>query len=163
MSKFRINYLFLGLVVFASFACGDDEENGPSYEFKDQTAQGQVEGNNWTFVSGLSEVSFFDEANISFELTSETYEDPCAEFILDGVRVLFDAPAEVGIYELSFSENGHTVTLYNPETQLNSIAVDGAIEIVSITETEVTGRIDAHADSETFVNGDFTVPFCAEE
>ena len=158
----KVSFLLILLSFVLITSCGDDEDNGPKYEFKNQSLQGQIEGETWVFSSGIAEVSFFEETDLSFELSSETFEDPCAEFILDGQKLLFDIPAVVGVYELSFSENGHTVTLYNPDTNLNSIAVSGAVEILTITETEVTGRIDARADSETFANGNFTVPYCAD-
>ena len=158
----KVSFLLILLSFVLITSCGDDEDNGPKYEFKNQSLQGQIEGEAWVFSSGIAEVSFFDETDLSFELSSETFEDPCTEFILDGQRLLFDVPATVGVYELSFTENGHTVTLYNPDTNLNSIAVSGAVEILTITETEVTGRIDARTDSETFANGNFTVPFCAD-
>lgn len=78
--------------------------------------------------------------------------------------MFFTVPNEVGLYKLSFdlgSFSGQTVTLFDQQTVLNTIATTGAIEILTITDTEVTGRVDARADKDNFVNGNFTVSFCS--
>lgn len=146
-----------------TLACSDDDE-GPAYEFKDQVIQGQINGKPWSFVEGSAEISPFDDSDLSIELGAEDLEDPCDIFGSSGLRVFFTITNKVGLTELNFSfeEGGQTVTLFDPEGTLNIIATTGAVEILSISNTEVSGRIDARyeGDSGDGVNGSFTVPFC---
>jgi hypothetical protein len=165
-------FISSALILFFSFliSCGSDdsEDTGPSYEFINQNTQGTIDGNSFDFGSGTVEVSPFDSNEFSLDLydDSETFTDPCELFGFgDFVNVFFSVPNAVGLYELSIDFSGgnesRTVTLFNPETVLNIIATEGAVEILSISDTELTGRIDVRA-GESFVNGNFTVVFCPE-
>lgn len=141
----------------------DDKDKGPKYSFEDQDLQGSINNKAYFFQSGTAEDSFFEEGNLSIDLSDVSYDDSCSEFFLEGLSVFFEVPAQTGIYELSLdfsSLDGRTVTLYDPDETLNIICSDGAIEIVSISNTEVTGRLDARYDNESSVNGNFTVPYC---
>lgn len=161
-----LNKLMLGLLLLALASCGDDD-NGPSYEFKNQNLQGEINGQEWSFVDGTAEVSVFDDTQLSIDLGAVELDDPCNSFGLSGLSVFFSVDNEVGLTELSFSfdEDGQTVTLYDPDGSQNFIASAGAIEILTITETEVTGRLDARYEGEdgNSVNGNFSVTFCAGE
>lgn len=148
---------------------GKDDDSGPSYDFKDQNLQGTIDGFPFTYGEGTVELNtrdgedvlFFDLYNSSEEIT-----DICDFFGFGNeVSVFFTIPAEVGLYELSLdlsSFSGQTVTLFNPDGAVNSIASTGAVEILTITETEVTGRMDATLDGNNTVNGNFTAVFCPE-
>ena len=78
----------------------------------------------------------------------------------------FSVPNEVGIYKLKLNLNcftcadNFTVTLFEKDGSMNFIATDGAVEILTISDTQVSGRIDARYDGNTFVNGNFTVSIC---
>lgn len=144
-------------------ACGDDEDPKSSYSFKDQDVSGEIEGDSWTYADGYVEESEFDgEEVLDITLTLEQDGSVC-DIFTEGDRVFFFVPKAVGVYKLSFDLNsfdGQTVTLFDEEETLNTIATEGAIEILSISETEVTGRIDARSDGNNHVNGNFTVSFC---
>ena len=160
MKKF--SKIILLSIALLSFACSDDDE-GPAYDFKDQTLQGLINSKSWAFVDGSAEISAFDESKLSIELGAVELEDPCDIFGFSGLRVFFSIDNEVGLKELNFSfeEEGQTVTLFDPEGTLNIIATAGAVEILSISSTEVSGRIDARSEgSDDGVNGNFTVSFC---
>lgn len=155
----------IACLVVANFGCGDDE--GPAYEFKDQNLQGQINGKSWTFVDGNAEVNSFDDTRLSIELGAEALEDPCDFFSISGLRVFFSVKNEVTLTELNFSlddEGGQTITLFDPEGNQNIIATAGAIEILTITATEITGKMDARyeGDGGDGVNGNFSVTFCSE-
>lgn len=126
--------------------------------------KGQINGKSWSFVDGSAEISSFDDSKISIELGAQELEDPCDIFGSSGLRVFFSIKNEVALTELNFSfeESGQTVTLFDPEGTLNIIVSTGAVEILSISDTEVSGRIDARyeGDSGDGVNGNFTVTFC---
>ncbi|MEO9966057.1 MAG: hypothetical protein ABJF11_09725 [Reichenbachiella sp.] len=158
--------LFLSLIII-NFSCSDDDDDGgPAYEFTNQNLQGQINGKSWSFVEGVAEVSPFDDTKLSIELGAEELESPCDLFALSGLRVFFSIPHEVALTELNFSleEGGQTVTLFDPDGTLNIIATEGAVEILTITDTEVTGRIDARegGGGEDGVNGNFSVTYCSE-
>lgn len=163
--------LTLGLfsVLFIS-SCGSDDESGPSYAFIDQNLQGIIDG-----ISFESKGGYFDEGFESGTFSIRIYDtseegNVCDIFGSEFVSILFSIPDEVGLYELSFnleSFSGQTVTLLNPNGEggvpQNNIASIGAVEILTISETELTGRMDATLDAENTVNGNFTIIFCTEE
>jgi hypothetical protein len=144
-------------------ACSDDDEKS-SYSFKDQDLSGEIEGDSWTYEDGfVEEGTYEDEEVLDISLFLDQGVPACETFSREGDQVFFFVPNAVGLYKLNFdlsSFDGQTVTLFDDEETLNVIATEGAIEILSITETEVTGRIDARADGNNHVNGNFTVSFC---
>lgn len=161
----KINkFYFLPLVVLTIgllTSCSDDDENSPKYEFIDQNLQGTINGASFTLGDAIVEIS---NGELSIELFSslET-ESGCDIFFGEYSSIFFDTPNEIGIKELSFdfsSFDGQTITLFDPDGNVNIIATEGALEIVSITETTVSGKIDARAGDGDFVNGNFTATFC---
>lgn len=145
-------------------ACGGDSDSGYSYSFIDQNVTGKVNNKAWTYAGGTAKEDFFENTKMSVDLTATTLEDPCNDFT-SGLRVFFSVSPTVGIYELNLDINSadesFTVTLYDPDDgNLNIIATMGAVEILSISDTEVTGRMDVFYDSETNVNGNFSIPYC---
>lgn len=155
------------LVLTLLLGCSDDDakKNG-AYSFKDQDLSGEIEGYSWTYADGLvNESTFDDEEVLDITLTLGQAGSICESFP-EGDRVIFFVPNTVGLYKLSFdltSFDGQVVTLFDDEQTLNTIATKGAIEIISISETTVTGRIDARADGDNYVNGNFAVSFCPTE
>jgi hypothetical protein len=92
-------------------------------------------------------------------------EAPCEIFGFgEGDMVFFTVPNAVGLYKLKFSFSGgtdnQTATLFDTEETLNVIATEGAIEILTITTAEVTGRLDVRSDANNYINGNFTVTLC---
>ncbi|MEO1255569.1 MAG: hypothetical protein AAFY41_11915, partial [Bacteroidota bacterium] len=147
-----------------------DSESGPSFDFKDQILQGQIDGFSFEYGEGTVSIlaSPSDGNNLFFDLydIKEDFTDIC-DFIGfgDEVSVFFRVPNEVGLYELDFdlsSFDGQVITLFNPEGSVNNIASIGALEILTISDTLVTGRMDARLDSENTVNGNFSAVFCTE-
>lgn len=147
-------------------SCSDDDEKGPSYSFKNQDLQGKIEGGSWTYADGYVETTTLEGVeSLSVNLMLTQVDGACETFSVEGDQVLFTVPNEVGVYKLNFdlgSFSGQVVNLFDTETTLNTFATKGAIEILTVTDTEVTGRIDARADKDNYVNGNFTVSFCPE-
>lgn len=167
------NY-FKNLLVISTFfltllitSCNKDEDNGASYSFKDQNLQGLIEGIAFDFKDGTASEGF-EEGELFIKLINETEpsEEACEAFGTEKVNVIFSIPNQVGIYELSFSFSGssnQTVSLVDNESDeipLTVVATLGAVEILSISENQITGRMDARADGSSFVNGNFTADFC---
>ena len=166
-----INHLFSIIAlatILALVACGDDDGGtGSSFDFIDQNLQGTIDGQSYNYGEGFVDETTINDLNrLSFSLydISEDFTDVC-DFNGFGneVNVFFNTPAEVGLYELSLdlqNFEGQTVTLFNPDNTLNIIASTGAVEILTITSTQVTGRIDARVDGDNTINGNFTAVFC---
>jgi hypothetical protein len=150
------------LLAILTMGCDKDDPK-PAYEFKNQTATGEIEGESWVFVEGKAEDA---GENLSFDLMLDQAEAPCDIFgFPEGDVVFFTIPNAVGLYKLKFSLSGGTdiltATLFDVEGTLNVVATEGAIEILSITDTQVTGRLDIRSDEDNYINGNFTVTLCS--
>ncbi|WP_370086139.1 hypothetical protein [Ekhidna sp.] len=168
--KNQLKYLLSGFIIASVIllsSCGGDDA-GPAYNFIDQNLQGTIDGQNFVYGEGIVEASSFNEGKFSLDLYDEQEEitDICDFFGFgDHVSIFFEIPDEIGLYELFLnleSFEGQTVTLFNPDGSQNNIATMGAVEILSISATQVKGRMDARMDEANSVNGNFTVQFCPE-
>lgn len=149
-------------LLFAS--CSSSEDEAPAYNFTNQDLAGVIEGVSWTYGDGYADVTGEGEnAKLHVTLLLPSEGEGC-DILADGDRTMFSFPRYAGLHILKFDyndvENSRTVTLFDDEETMNVIATQGAVEITSITDTEVKGRIDARADDDNFVNGNFTVPLC---
>jgi hypothetical protein len=160
--------LTLAAIVFIS-SCSESEDPEAAYDFKEQVAQGQIEGDAWTFSAGKAFLTEDQEGNIIYSVNMYSDQetagtsDVCRLFGADFDEIFFSIPTEVGVYELSFdlnSSSSRTATLFDRENTLNVIVSDGAIEIIAVTETQVTGRMDIKSGSDNFINGNFTLDIC---
>ncbi len=152
-------------------ACGGDDGDDPEPEdtcvpeFASAVATGSFMGTAYTIVEGTAEEDFADANNYRFNLYGEAVMgDPCDGFNFDKPKlsIIFSIPKEVGVYNLGVAA-GNTVT-FNDATVVNEVNADiatcGGVEILSVTATEITGRIDAFANSTSDLNGTFTVALC---
>jgi hypothetical protein len=166
----RKSTLLVSTLIIAAISCKDDDADikKNNYSFRDQPLAGQIGGVAWTHQSGfVEEETFKEEAILGFDLVQDIVdgEAGCNILFPEGDYVFFDVPNKVGIYEINFdlmnmAEDSQSLTLYDDETGVNHIANEGAIEILTITDTEVTGRIDARSEADTYINGNFTVTLC---
>jgi hypothetical protein len=157
----RYYSLFVLTVALGLTACGGDDDNSPSYKFKDQNAQGKINNTAFDYADGFADV---DDEEIRVTLTLEQSGDICAN-MPEGNTVFFTVDNELKVTKLNFNLStweGQTVTLFQDEGTLSVLATKGAVEILSVTETEVTGRLDARADSDSYINGNFTVQRCPQ-
>jgi len=173
--------ILLTIVLFL-LSCGTGTSGttpGSSASFIDQPLQGTHSGISWTLASGFAESDFFEDGAWSFKLYNvlpnsgyESYES-FAYGSLDYKELMFSLPGDsetglplVGRTNLYFNTTTSDIkscTFYNTENSLNTIATNGAIEILSVetgTNASVTGRMHVWYDSsgEFEVNGNFTVP-----
>ena len=159
--------LTFGIFLIIIVSCGDDE---PDYKFKNRDASGKIENEAWAYADGYSDLIDdylgSGETYIDITLVLAQSGTGCGITTFDGDRVFFAIPAEVGLYKLHLSLNnifdGQTVTLFDDETGMNNISSEGAVEIISISEDEVIGRMDARFDKQNFINGNFTIPICTD-
>jgi small nuclear ribonucleoprotein (snRNP)-like protein len=156
MKRIYLN-LFM-LLVISLVSCKDDDNAEPAYNFKDQDATGKIENESWTYKDGYADIG---SELIYVTLTIEQAGKACDITSPTGDRVLFTVDKEPTLYLLGGSGSTmYTATLLESDDTMNHIALEGAIEITSITNDTVSGKIDARVDDETFVNGNFTIPIC---
>jgi hypothetical protein len=160
----KINRLILLVFATIAFSCGSDGgENGPGYEFIDQDAAGEIENEPWAYADGYASIN---DDMISIDLVLPQDEEGCDMGIPEGSSVFFNVPNAVDLYKLKFNLSNpvgnQTVTLYLEDglNSVNYVATEGAIEILEITGSTVSGRIDARYDKNTYVNGNFTISIC---
>ena len=144
-------------------SCSSDKE-APAYSFTDQNLAGMIEGVDWSYGDGYADITGEGEtAKLHVTLVLPSEGEGC-DILAEGDRVFFSFPKYEGLHILKVDfdniEASRTVTLFDSEETMNVVATQGAVEITSISETEVKGRIDARAYDDNFVNGNFTVPLC---
>lgn len=157
----KIPLLLIGLSAIV-LSCGDDEK--PAYSFKNQDLSGKIGNAAWEYGDGYAEIyGMENDSQLQIDLFIEVDGEGC-DVIPEGNEVLFTVPNKVGVYKLKADlndlENSLVVNLFEEETTMNHLASRGAIEILSITESQVTGRIDATVDDANLINGSFTVSIC---
>lgn len=155
-----INAIVLSLL-FAS--CSKDDPK-PAYNFEDHDLSGKIENESWSYGDGYADITGEGEgARLHVTLLLELEGEGC-DIMPDGDMVIFSLPKQIGLHILKLDfdnlENSQTVTLFDDEQTLNTIATQGAIEITSVSDLEVTGRIDARADDGNYVNGNFSISLC---
>jgi hypothetical protein len=148
--------LLFSIVVLSFTSCGSDDDEKPSYEFKDQDAIGKIENEEFIYDDGYAD--YIDEPEMRITITEAQTGDICTE-MPEGNTVSFYVASSEGLTKLG---NDHTITFFQPIGSHNIIATEGAVEIIEITDTHVSGRIDARFDNETYINGNFTVTRCPQ-
>jgi hypothetical protein len=158
-------------IMFFAFAlllvnCKKDDDS-PSYSFKDQTLSGKIGGTAWSMLSGYASYSVSgQDTTVSFTCYNFASDSPCSA-TATGDEVSFSLPKKVGVYtlKLDWSDlgNNRTVILFERDSYMNNIASEGAVEIISISDTQIKGRIDATSDTDNTVNGNFTVSLCSSD
>ena len=165
LKSILLTFVLLSVVFITS--CGSDDESGPSYAFIDQNLQGIIDGISFESKGGTFSEGF-DTGTLSVRIydVSET-DEVCDIFGGESVSIIFSIPETVGLYELFIDLDafeGQTVTLVNPNGEdgipQNNIATIGAVEILSVSDTEVKGRMDATLDAQNTVNGNFSLSSC---
>jgi len=158
----KVSILILSVTAIL-FSCGGDDEN-PSHSFKNQNLSGKIANISWTYGDGYAEIyGTGEDSEIYIDMFVDVDGEGC-DIIPEGDQVFFSVPNKVGVYKLKFDLNNpeasQTITLFEDEEVMNSVATEGAIEITAITESSISGRIDAKVDAENNVNGNFTVNIC---
>lgn len=156
--------LINGIGLCLLLASCSSEVEAPAYNFTDQNLAGMIEGVDWSYGDGYADITGEEEtAKLHVTLVLPSEGEGC-DILAEGDRVMFSFPKYEGLHILKVDYNdigsSRTVTLFDSEETMNVVATQGAVEITSISDTEVKGRIDAHAYDDNFVNGNFTVPLC---
>ena len=150
---------FCSILLFSCSSDDGDDSSDCKVTFADQDASGKFSNVNFTVGSGslriISDKPFFS-------LYLETISGDVCGFPDIDQSVLFGVgipELKVGLYTL----NNITTVSFNTKTVDGAdiqLANCGKIEILEITDTSVTGRIVAEADSMNTINGNFSVQLC---
>ena len=176
----KLNNIKLSILVIAALilsiaflnSCSSDESPSTSYTFKDQILQGKINSEEWVFKSGYAEDSSFETGKLSINLYAVDNTDPCdTSFYYKSdykAKIMFSFPKEVVKRDLKFnmsdSTTSQTFTMFTVKDNMNTIVTEGAIELTSISDTEVKGKlVGKHRDDNYYVNGNFTAKFCTKD
>ncbi|MDE0536167.1 hypothetical protein [Tenacibaculum sp. L6] len=145
---FKISYAFLVCLTLTLVSCSDSD-NDPA-GIANTKLSGKVFGTSFTAEGGQSFTSGDNE--ISVHITN--IQADCSSDIFDyELEVSTYVKPEVGTYNdinVVFNKKGVTPLNY----------FQGIVEVVKITDNEVTVKIKANSTSDNSVEGVFTVPFC---
>lgn len=143
-------------LIVSLWSCSDDE--GFKYEFQDQDASGKIVGDEWTYAYGKARNSIVNGKNfLDISLMLPQTQEGCNIMLVEDNYVAFSVPADVDLHKVGSND----VWAYFTEAGGDHTTVGkGAIEILSITDTYITGRVDIPLNKSNFVNGNFTVVRC---
>lgn len=157
---FRITlfHSLLAISLFSFLACADDDPS-PTCKFKDQNVQGEINGETFVLEKGFANI-YNDELSIQLYTIGEIAGNEVCYSIFFGTKVnaSFRVPNKVGLYEIS--PDNQPVRFYDPAESLNIKATQGFVEILTITSTQVTGKIVAGTGKNSCINGNFSITFC---
>ena len=151
----KVTYsVLVTLSLLASCSSSDDDKEVIGDGFAAAPVSGVVYGENFTAGGGKSQsVTLNGVESLYIYLTPGAIN--CNSIQLDPISIT--VPAATGTYT-----SGITVVFKNPANDDFEGATDKKIEILSISETSVKGRIKAsgfHNDEQN-INGTFEVPYC---
>ena len=159
--RFLITAVLLSSVLLLP-SCGDDDTSDCSTAI----ATGTIDSKTFNFQAGRA-VDVSD--GVDFRLYSDdvTVTDVCSfssSFGDDAVSIFGTLPsATVGRTELFLLpdlSDGYTITLFDAEEFNNIIAVEGFIEVTEVTDTTISGYLNADSGSGDSVCGTFVLMRC---
>ena len=143
------------LLALASFcflaACGT---NGSSMTIDDGPLTGLVYGQPWTFQAGGTD-AFLSEGDDNFFATFYASAFTCGSSEPSGPSLIVAVPKVAGSYPMSLMRNMTFVMGSD-----NKVAIDGLVNVDSVTATTVTGGLVGTFDDQNTVSGHFTLTVC---
>ena len=165
MNKLITLLLVVGLCVLES--CDKEKEEIKTYSFKDQLMAGKIDGQVWIYQDGIAEsttVGIARTLSFSLFLNQPSGQGCNATFPVSGSQVSFLLLDVLGLYIINktspYSLDGSTSLTMTTSSGEMLFAKRGAIEITNVSSTSVSGRIDAYADDNNYINGNFEVLIC---
>lgn len=154
------------LMIFTS--CEKEEEKNCIVSSTDSTnALGKVQGLSFNYIDGIVMSEMQDvicdrDSVFHFSLHNNIItEDKCSDKGYSSQeKIYFYTPQKVGIYEVSLCNQVTFITLKNGIVLGTTETECGAIEILEITDSTVTGTIFCKKNAENYVNGTFNIELC---
>lgn len=150
----------LTCLLFFLASCGGDEDCSST------PAAGTIDGNAFTFGFGTAVDNDEGGFDIRMYHMSEIQTDSCMGSSGDFVSILGSLPSQAaGRVELEIdltNFTGQTLTMFNPDGFNNIIAIDGYVEVTSVTAESVIGYLDINDgdNKDDSVCGSFTLTRC---
>lgn len=164
-------------------SCGKDDTEFSS-DFLEQNLQGRIDNISFEFGEGTARHSTLSDDRLTFHLydINESPSEIC-EFSFGWENVFpaiqFIIPNSIGVFNLDLNNNTDDYLLFHhnkvgagpngEDVSTSIVATEASVEIISISESEITGKLVGEFNSElnteigeTTVNGNFTVEFCPE-
>jgi len=171
----KLQYLLLIIVLLIMASCREDETDSLSArpfdpEETETTIEGQVLGRSFEANDGKVEIR---TVNLTYGQTQELlrielhsiydFDERCGISFRNEEYLIITPENEVGVYRLSRA-NGYSNSAFFNTRRVTSFYdfYDGSIEITSIDEIKVIGRLDFRRGDENWMRGDFEVRFCEE-
>ena len=142
--KFKILLLVTSVSIFS---CKKDDSSSLSLipkcesSFIDQSAKGKIFGKNLSVYTSKFSEDVFDSTEFSITFYKEKSD----------TGIIVKCPKKVGKYNFGSGRSAN-FTRFNHSTVSNC----GAVEVLSINETTLTGKIDIQYDTDNNFNGNFT-------
>ena len=166
-------FIFLAIVMVS---CGGVEQKDYLPEYKEQVLSGKIGGKDWECKIGTITMSKRDTVvNWSFNFSDNgDQETPCGFHNYNSAKAMFSSnKLEKGTTQLrlgfDFSKNQTLTLVYNQDLgkgPMNKIAGTGAYEILEIdtvTNNWIKGRMDVFIDDDNWINGNFTANYCSKK
>lgn len=156
----RLIVLLTILIPFAeSCKKKDKEATIPPHNFLNQNMQGKLDGKPWTFVSG-SKASLMGTNILFFTDTVSKYYDTCTFGGYGVHRLDLTTAAAIEPKLYAIGSGGFYGKFRVANTTVEYKDATGAIEITSVSNGLITGKIDARVNDDNYVNGNFTIRYC---
>ena len=124
--------------------------------YDDGTLSGTVNGESWTLATGIIDSSGY------FDLYGTTVTDPCNWLsTTPDDYVMGYVPMAVGEYKVGLTQDA-SITIYAGGVNYIMTKSQAKIEILTITDTEVTGQLVAEGDDDNTISGQFTLTICTD-
>ncbi|MEP0986549.1 hypothetical protein [Ekhidna sp.] len=178
MKQIYKNFLRANLIfALAILSSCTDESIDPTQNIPDEETDevvtdidGMINGVSFQSKGGSVEIAADtgNDANDTQDLFIQLFDkndpnDVCDFTFRSTDAVSFRPPAEVGVYDLFADEEAgyyQGVTFHVIGATENYNGYNGFIEIISINDTNVIGKIDATLDGNFWIKGTFAVDFC---
>ncbi|MBV6645047.1 MAG: hypothetical protein KI790_06345 [Cyclobacteriaceae bacterium] len=151
------------LMVAIVVSCSDDDVAKDS-EFIDQVAQGKIKGADFEAGTYSRAEEADNQTNLYFSIRDKgaVYDNPCGFHGFDGSgEIRFTVPNQTGLYKLGAeSDENRKVSLYHSGSNSTTSVSSGSIQITSISEQTISGKIAVTLDEDNTINGNFNAAFC---
>jgi hypothetical protein len=160
-----VGALVVSGLFLAPIACGSDGGSGSGGGTIATTPlSGKVAGMAWTMMSGETD-AFLSMGSDKFFATlyDKPIDTPCSGSAPTGSRLqmILNVPMTMGTYTLGLAQD-LTATFVDTGVSppQNNIALQGKLQVTSITATTITGGANITADANDTANGQFQINIC---
>lgn len=151
-----------GVGVLLSLAACGGGSGGGSGAIASQPLGGLVNGKPWTVVSGETNAFLSDDKEFFTTLYDKPTDSPCSgRSPTDSTtEVILNIPNAVGKHPLGFQLTATIAYDDGTGTYENKVALQGLVEVTSITATKIVGAARVTFDAANSVEGQFEVDVC---